>query len=134
MGECGKYFPKKDVQLIELVLMNLKTPYGVFYSFFQVNWMSHTQDGKDFTFDTFYDFLIKDQQKLLEEGRLGGKIQLWHERLGHLNFRSMNMMLTQDMVIGLINIITLDGVCRGCMIGNHHQTPFYLGKAWHAHE
>ena len=34
LGECGNDFLKKDVQLIELVLMNLQTPYDVFFSFF----------------------------------------------------------------------------------------------------
>ena len=37
--------------------------------------MSHKQDGKDFTFDTFCDLLMKDQHKFLEEGKLGGKNQ-----------------------------------------------------------
>ena len=37
--------------------------------------MSHKKDGKNFTFDTFCELLIKDRQKLLEEGKLGGKNQ-----------------------------------------------------------
>ena len=37
--------------------------------------MSRKKDGKDFTFDTLCDLLMKDQQKLLEEGKLGGKNQ-----------------------------------------------------------
>ena len=40
LGECGKYFSIKDEHLIELVLMNLRTPYDVFYSTFCVNWTS----------------------------------------------------------------------------------------------
>jgi hypothetical protein len=30
LGECGKNYQKKDEQLIELVLMNLRTPFDVF--------------------------------------------------------------------------------------------------------
>jgi hypothetical protein len=30
LGECGKNYQKKDGQLIELVLMNLRTPFDVF--------------------------------------------------------------------------------------------------------
>jgi hypothetical protein len=30
LGECGKNYLKKDGQLIELVLMNLRTPFDVF--------------------------------------------------------------------------------------------------------
>ena len=75
LGECGKNFPKKDRQRIELVLMNMRTPYDVLCSSFYTNWGSHKEDGKDYTFDVFCDLLIKDQQKLLDEGRLGGKHQ-----------------------------------------------------------
>ena len=62
LGKHGKHFLKKNGQLIELVPINLNTPYDVFYSLFRANWMSHKQDGKDFTFDNFCDFLIKYQQ------------------------------------------------------------------------
>lgn len=29
LQECGKNFPKKDIYLIELLLMNIRTPYDV---------------------------------------------------------------------------------------------------------
>ena len=73
MGDRDRYFSKKDGQLIELVLMNLKTPYDVFFSFFWDDWMSHKQDGKDFNFDALCDLFIKDHHKFVEEGKLGGK-------------------------------------------------------------
>ena len=72
MGKFGKYFLKKYGQLIE-VLMNFKTPYDVFSSSFHATWMPCKHDDKLFTFDVFCDLLIKDQQKLLEEGKLGNK-------------------------------------------------------------
>ena len=75
MGKCGKRFPKEDGYLIELVLMNLRTPYDMFCSTFCTNWRSHKEDSKDYNFDVFYDLLIKDQQKLLDEGKLGSKHQ-----------------------------------------------------------
>ena len=73
LGECGKGLPKKDGKLIELVLMNLKIPYKVLCSSFRTNWQSHKEDGKDYSFDVFCDLLIRDQKKLLDEGKLGGK-------------------------------------------------------------
>ena len=33
------------------------------------------EDGKDYTFDVLCELLIKDQQKLFDEGKLGGKNQ-----------------------------------------------------------
>ena len=73
LGECGKEFPKKYDQLIELVLMNLKTPFHVFCSSFHAKWISRKADGKEFSFDNLCDLLIKDQQNLLDEGNLGVK-------------------------------------------------------------
>ena len=40
LGESGKDFPKKNGQLIELVLMKSRTPYDVCCSSFCTNWMS----------------------------------------------------------------------------------------------
>ena len=73
--ECDKDFLKEDGQLIELVLMTLRTPYDVLCFSFCSNWMSHKQDGKTFTFDIFSYLFIKAQQKLLEEGNIGTKHQ-----------------------------------------------------------
>lgn len=44
LSESRKGFPKKDRQLIELVLMNLGTPYDVLCSLFHTNWWSHKED------------------------------------------------------------------------------------------
>jgi hypothetical protein len=37
LSECGKNYQKKDGQLIELVLMNLRTPFNMFMSTFRTN-------------------------------------------------------------------------------------------------
>jgi hypothetical protein len=70
-----KEYQKKDIQLIELVLMNLRTPFDVFVLTFHTNWKAHKKDGKDYTFEYFYGLLITDQHRLLEEGKIGGKHQ-----------------------------------------------------------
>jgi hypothetical protein len=75
LGECGKNYQKKDGKLIELVLMNLRTPFDVFVSTFHTNWKAHKEDGKDYTFEALCGLLITDQHRLLEEGKLGGKHQ-----------------------------------------------------------
>ena len=41
LGECGKFFPKER-QFIELVLMNMKTPYDVLCSF-HASWISRKE-------------------------------------------------------------------------------------------
>ena len=42
---------------------------------FCTNWRSCKEYGKDYSFDVFCDLLIRDQQKLLDKGNLGGKHQ-----------------------------------------------------------
>jgi hypothetical protein len=41
LGECEKNYQKKDVQLIKLVLMNLRIPLDVFVLNFYTNWKAH---------------------------------------------------------------------------------------------
>ena len=75
LGKCGKGFPKKDGKLVELVLMNLRTPYDVFCSSFHTNRRSCKEDDKDYSFDVICDLLIRDKEKLHDEGNLGSKQQ-----------------------------------------------------------
>jgi len=44
-------------------------------SSFHTNYQAHKEYSKDYTFDGFCNLLIIDQQKLLDEGKLGGKNQ-----------------------------------------------------------
>jgi hypothetical protein len=37
LGECGKNYLNKDRQLIELLVMNLRTPFNMFASTFRTN-------------------------------------------------------------------------------------------------
>jgi hypothetical protein len=41
-------------------------------------------------------------------------------------------MVTQNMVTGLPKFFPPNGVCRGCVLGKHHQEPFDFDKSWHA--
>ena len=43
-------------------------------------------------------------------------------------------MVTKNMVIGLPKTIPPNLVCRGCMLGKHHQAPFDSRKAWSEQE
>ena len=75
LGKFGKGFPNKDGHLIEIVLMNLQMPYDVLFLSFHTNQRSRKEDNKDYSFDVFCDLFIRDQHKLLNEGKLGGKQQ-----------------------------------------------------------
>jgi hypothetical protein len=94
LGKCGNNYQKKEKQLIELVLMNLRTPFDVFVSTFFTKWKAWKEYGND-TFEYFYGILIIDQHKLLEEGKLGGKHQthlLKGKGKGHVKSQGMRMI------------------------------------------
>jgi hypothetical protein len=75
LDECGKNYQKKYGKHIELVQMNLRTPFDLFCSTLSTNWQAHKEDGKGYIFDTFCGLLINDQHRLLNEGEFASKHQ-----------------------------------------------------------
>ena len=57
---------------------------------------------------------------------------LWHHRLCHQNFRSINEMRRSDLVRGLSNIVFSDRVCRNCVAGKHSRRKFPSSSAYRA--
>jgi hypothetical protein len=58
--------------------------------------------------------------------------KLWHERLGHLNYRSLQQLCNQQMVTGLPLVSCRDGVSVGCVLGKHHRDNFDKPASWSA--
>jgi hypothetical protein len=58
--------------------------------------------------------------------------KLWHERFGHLNYRSLQQLCNQQMVISLPLVSCTDGVCAGCVLDKHHRDSFDKRASWHA--
>jgi hypothetical protein len=58
--------------------------------------------------------------------------KLWHERYGHLNYRSLQQLCKQKMVTGLPLVSCRDGVCSGCVLDKHHRDSFEKHASWHA--
>ena len=75
LGEYGKGFLKKDDQLLELILMNLKTSCGMFYLEFHTSWAYIDEYGNDYTFGSLYGLLIWVHEKLIDQGRPENKKQ-----------------------------------------------------------
>ena len=44
--------------------------------------------------------------------------KLWHERFGHLNYRSLQQLCKDNIVIGILMVSCKDGVCFGCVLKN----------------
>lgn len=53
-------------------------------------------------------------------------IQIWHERLGHVNFATLKKMNSANFVEGLFidNSTDTPPFCEGCVFGKHHRLPF----------
>jgi hypothetical protein len=58
--------------------------------------------------------------------------KLWHERFGHLNYRSLQQLCNRNMVTGLPLVSCRDGVCVGGVLGKHHRDSFDKHASWHA--
>ncbi|KAJ7541135.1 hypothetical protein O6H91_10G047900 [Diphasiastrum complanatum] len=53
------------------------------------------------------------------------KVELWHKRLGHPNFKSMEMLCTKDLVLGLPKTLSKCGKrCEACSLSKAHKLPF----------
>ncbi|GKA72819.1 retrovirus-related pol polyprotein from transposon TNT 1-94 [Tanacetum coccineum] len=50
---------------------------------------------------------------------------LWHKRLAHLNFKTINQLEKQNLVIGLPSLVySKDKPCSSCEKGKHHRASF----------
>ncbi|GJW42815.1 retrovirus-related pol polyprotein from transposon TNT 1-94 [Tanacetum coccineum] len=50
---------------------------------------------------------------------------LWHKRLAHLNFKTINKLAKQNLVIGLpLLVYSKDKPCPSCEKGKHHRASF----------
>ena len=55
--------------------------------------------------------------------------KLWHQRLGHANFRSMARMVREDLAENFINAVDHDDVCEVCQLGKQARLPFPSNQA-----
>ncbi|GJS95644.1 retrovirus-related pol polyprotein from transposon TNT 1-94 [Tanacetum coccineum] len=50
---------------------------------------------------------------------------LWHKRLAHLNFKTINKLEKQNLVVGLPSLVySKDRPCSSCEKGKHHRASF----------
>ncbi|KAL8154787.1 hypothetical protein AgCh_000227 [Apium graveolens] len=50
--------------------------------------------------------------------------RLWHIRLGHVNYKAMELMYKGHMVKGLPRITQVDGICDGCLLAKQTRKRF----------
>ena len=54
--------------------------------------------------------------------------KIWHEIFGHLNLKYLQQLHSDKMVECLSLIQTFDGACSGCLVGNHPENRYEVGK------
>ena len=55
-------------------------------------------------------------------------IKLWHERFAHLNYRYLQALSKENMVVGIPSIKFSKGKCKGCIVGKHVERKYDKGK------
>jgi len=63
--------------------------------------------------EMYYKALVKDDES-----------ELWHKRYGHLNYRSLCLLKSKNMVIGELNVKIPKKSCSICLVGKHSRSAF----------
>ena len=53
---------------------------------------------------------------------------IWHERIGHPNYRYLQSSGNENMVERLLGIKISKGKCKGCIVGKHAERTYDKGK------
>lgn len=63
--------------------------------------------------EIFYKTSIKDEE-----------YELWHKRYVHMNYRSLCLLKSKNMVIGELNVKIPENSCMICLVGKHYRSAF----------
>ncbi|GJV24456.1 ribonuclease H-like domain-containing protein [Tanacetum coccineum] len=91
------------------------------FNLFSVSQMCDKKNSVLFT-DTEYVVLSPDFKLLDENHATLDESNLWHRRLGHINFKTMNKLVRRNLVRGLpLKIFENDHTCVACQKGKQHK-------------
>ncbi|KAK2392639.1 putative mitochondrial protein [Trifolium repens] len=97
------------------------------------------EDGTMKLFDSKQNLILKSNQsknrtfktqlKAIEHECLAASTEnkdseLWHKRYGHLNFKSLSLLNSKNMVLGLPSVITPVETCTTCLLGKQPRDSF----------
>ena len=69
--------------------------------------------------DSMYVLLAEDAY--VEKIRSNETVDLWHARLGYVNYHKLKMMMNKTSLRGLPNLdVRTDMICAGCQYGKAH--------------
>ncbi|CAL8122065.1 unnamed protein product [Prunus armeniaca] len=61
-----------------------------------------------------------------------GISKLWHDTYGHMNYASLKLLSSKEMVDALPQIDHIDDVCEECQLGKRHRNSFPAHSSWRA--
>ena len=65
------------------------------------------------------------QTAYVDKTRRNETADLWHARLGHVNYYKLKMMMKKSMLKGLPQLdVREDTICAGYQYGKAHQLPY----------
>ncbi|KAD7477395.1 hypothetical protein E3N88_00531 [Mikania micrantha] len=80
--------------------------------------------GKVYAFDLSKKIFVKGHPCLFSKASLK-ESNLWHRRLGHVNFKNMNQLVKHGLVRGLpVKDFSCDENCYACLKGKQHKVSF----------
>ena len=94
-----KYFPKKDSQLIELILINLKTLYDVLCLTFHASWTTENIMARIIPLIPFVAFLLRIGRNCLMKGntRSSNMPIWWMEKVNRIIEKEVDMRRNMTM-------------------------------------
>ncbi|KAL4272543.1 hypothetical protein GQ457_13G024990 [Hibiscus cannabinus] len=74
-------------------------------------------------------YVLSAESAYVDKTRKNETADLWHERLGHVSYYKLKVMMEKQILRGLPLVdIRTDIVCAGCQFGKAHQLPFKESK------
>jgi hypothetical protein len=73
---------------------------------------------------TFKTSIVNKEQICYKASVKDEESELWHKRYGHLNYRSLCLPKTKNMVIGELNVKIPEKSCSICLVGKHSRSAF----------
>ena len=74
-------------------------------------------------------YVMSAEEAYVEKTRRSDTGDLWHARLGHVNYSKLKIMMQKSMLKGLPQLeINHEIVCAGCQYGKAHQLPYKDSK------
>ncbi|KAL4282412.1 hypothetical protein GQ457_03G013080 [Hibiscus cannabinus] len=74
-------------------------------------------------------YVLSAESTYVDKTRKNETVDLWHERLGHVSYYKLKVMMEKQILRGLPQVdIRTDIVCAWCQFGKAHQLPFKESK------